>query len=287
MIELTIVIPARNVASTLEEQLDALLPQRWDGTWEVLVVDNGSTDSTPQILAEYCRRYPHLRTVRADDGRGVNFARNRGIELAEGDHVAICDGDDVVGPTWVAAMGDALRGHEVVTGPIDVRRLNPEWLVRTRGEFPSDAPRSYYGIFPLAAGGNLGIRRSTWDATGRFRNDIVGAVDDIEFCLRLWQRGVAIGFAPDAVISYRYRAEPTALWRHGRFYGKGKPLIAKTLHDQHLPTPSRLAGWKSWVTLVRWLPRLRTLEGRAAWCWVAGNRIGQLEGCWHYRTFWL
>lgn len=287
MTELSVVVPVYNVAATVRAALDALCAQEWDGEWEIVVVDNGSTDETPAILAEYVAAHPRLRVVPAPDGRGVNFARNRGIESARADHLAICDGDDVVGPRWVAAMGDALRSHRLVTGPIDVRSLNPEWLVRTRGEFPNDAPRTYYGIFPLAAGGNMGIHRAVWDSVGRFRNDIFGAVDDIEFCLRAWQAGVDVAFAPDAVIAYRYRAEPMALWRHGRFYGKGKPLIAKTLYDLGLATPSRFAGWKSWATLIRWLPRLRTLEGRAAWLWVAGNRIGQLEGCWRYKTFWL
>lgn len=285
--ELTVVIPARDVAATLPQQLDALLAQEWEGDWEIVVLDNGSRDETPAIVEEYARTHPRVRLVRDADGAGVNYARNRGIDAANGEHVAICDGDDIVGPRWVAAMGDALREHDCVTGPIDVRRLNPAWLVRTRGEFPTDAPRSYYGIFPLAAGGNMGIRRATWEKVGRFREDVVGAVDDIELCLRLWRDGVAIGFAGDAVVSYRYRTEPRALWRQGRFYGKGKPLICKLLHEHDLPTPSRVAGWKSWALLLVWLPRLATLEGRAAWCWVAGSRVGQLEGCVHHRALWL
>ena len=287
MIELTVVIPVRNGESTLGQQLDELLPQQWDGIWEVLVVDNASDDRTAEIVTEYMRSYPHLRMIHANDGRGVNFARNRGIEQAHADHIAICDGDDIVASTWVKAMGDALRNEDCVTGPIDAQRLNPPWLVRTRGLFPSDAPREYYGIFKLAAGGNMAIRRSAWLAVGRFREDIVGAVDDIEFCLRMWQHGFEIGFAPKAMIHYRYRAEPSALWHQGRFYGKGKPLIARLLHEAGLATPSRFAGWKSWLLLVLWAPRVFTLEGRAAWCWVAGNRVGQLQGCWIHKAFWL
>ncbi len=285
--DLTVVVPAYNVASTLRDQLDALVVQEFDGEWEIVVVNNRSTDATPEIVLEYSERHPRVRLVHAPDGRGVNFVRNRGIEVALADHVAICDGDDIVGPRWVTAMATALREHDVVTGPIDAARLNPDWLVRTRGLFPTDGPREFYGIFPLAAGGNMAIRRPVWDDVGRFREDIVGAVDDIEFCLRLWQRGYAIGFAPDAIIHYRYRGEPGALWHQGRFYGKGKPLICRMLRDANLPTPSRVAGWKSWLLLIVWAPRTVTLEGRAAWCWVAGNRLGQIEGCWHYRTLWL
>ncbi len=285
--DFSIVMPVRNVSATLREQLDALVQQECTCSWEVVIVNNRSTDDTAEIVHEYAAKHPRIRMITADDGSGVNFGRNRGIEGARSELVALCDGDDIVGPRWVQAMYDGLQHHEVMTGPIDAALLNPAWLVHTRGLFPTDRPRAYFGIFPLAAGGNMAIRRSTWRRVGRFREDIVGAVDDIEFSLRLWQANVEIGFALDAVIHYRYRSEPISLWRHGRFYGKGKPLICKMLHEANLPTPARFAGWKSWALVILWLPRVFTLQGRAAWCWVAGNRIGQLEGCLHYRTLWL
>ncbi len=285
--ELSVVVPAKNVAATLREQLDALVAQSWDADWEVVVVDNESTDETPEIVARYAADHPRVRLAEARGGTGVNFVRNRGIVVAEADHIAICDGDDVVGPRWVAAMGDALREHDVVTGPIDAERLNAPWLVRTRGLFPRDAPRDFYGIFPLAAGGNMGIRREVWERAGRFDEHLVGAVDDIELCLRLYEQHVPIAFAPEAIVHYRYRSDPGALFRHGRFYGRGRPLICRRLAEAGLPTPSRVSGWKSWALVVLWLPRLTTREGRAAWCWVAGNRFGQLEGCFIHRAVYL
>jgi glycosyltransferase involved in cell wall biosynthesis len=286
--DLSVVIPARDVAATLREQLDALLAQDWARDWEVVVVDNGSTDATPEIVADYDRASNgKVRLVRALDGSGVNYVRNAGIEAARSHNVAICDGDDIVAPRWVAAMGEGLQQHPVVTGPIEVRRLNPEWLVRTRGDYPLDAIRTYHGLFPIATGGNIGIRRGVWSAVGRFREDIFGAVDDLEFCLRLYRAGIPIHFDRDAMLHYRYRSEPAVLFRQGRFYGRGKPLIGKLLQDAGLPRPSRIAGWRSWVTLVLWLPRLASDHGRAAWCWVAGNRLGQIEGCVRHRALYL
>src|SRR5262245_52337279 len=126
---LSVIIPARNVADTLRVQLDALAAQAWEPGFEVVVVDNGSTDETPKIVAEYAARDARFRLVDAPHGSGVSFVRNRGIEAANAPAIAICDGDDIVGPAWVAAMGDALVTHEVVTGPIEVDTLNPAWLV--------------------------------------------------------------------------------------------------------------------------------------------------------------
>src|SRR3954447_15001356 len=68
--DLTVVIAARDAASTITEQLDALAAQVWDGAWEVLVVDNGSTDRTPAILREAAASWPALRLVVATHGRG-------------------------------------------------------------------------------------------------------------------------------------------------------------------------------------------------------------------------
>lgn len=285
--DLSVVIPAKNVADTIDEQLAALVVQEWDGEWEIVVVDNGSTDSTRDRVLACADRHPRVRLVDAHDGTGVNFVRNRGIAAAASDRVAICDGDDVVGPGWVAAMGEALRTHPVVTGPLEVHRLNPAWLARTRGDYPQDRIRTYHGLFDLLAGGNFGIDRRVYQRVGALREDIVGAVDDIEFALRLHQAGVPIHFAPDAVLHYRYRSEPGVLFRQGRFYGRGKPLISKLTKAAGMRTPPRWAGWKSWLLLVAWLPRVRTAEGRAAWCWIAGSRLGQVEGCWFHRTLWL
>lgn len=283
---LSVVVPARNVADTLRIQLDALAAQEWEHPWEVVVVDNRSTDETPSIVREYAERDARFRLVEAHGGSGVSYVRNRGIEAARAPAFAICDGDDIVGPRWVAAMGDALATHDVVTGPMDVDTLNPAWLASTRGRFPVDGPRVYLGLFPVAPGGNVGMRKAAWEQVGRYDEAFSGP-EDADLSLRLWQAGIAVGFAPDAVLSYRYRAEPGALFRQGRFYGRGRPLVKKRIRATGRAKPSRISGWKSWVTLVRWLPRLRTAEGRASWCWVAGNRLGDLEGSFIHRALYL
>lgn len=285
--DLSVVIPAKNSAADLGAQLDALLDQAWSGEWEIVVADNASTDGTVALVAEYSRRDARVRFVDASGGHGANFARTVGARAARADHLAFADSDDIVGPRWVATMGDALRSHQVVTGPIEVDLLNPPWLTAVRGRLPVDRPRTQNGAFTLVAGGNVGIHRSVWESIGGFAEDAFGGGEDLEFSLRLHAHGVAPHFAPDAILHYRYRSEPRALFRQGRFYGRGKPLIGRLLHDAGLPGPSRLSGWKSWLTLFAWLPRLRTREGRAAWCWVAGSRLGQLEGIVHHRAFWL
>jgi glycosyltransferase involved in cell wall biosynthesis len=284
---LTIVIPARNAAEYLDEQLDAVLSQPAPASTEVIVVDNGSTDTTVEIARRRATADPRVRVEPAIDRRGANYARNRGVLAARHDRIVFCDADDVVGPDWIMAMAHALEEHTCVTGPIDVAQLNPSWLTNTRGEYSQDGPKRQSGIVPVVPGGNMGLRHATWELVGRFTEDLDTAAEDIEFSMRLHRHGVAVTFAADAVVHYRYRGEAAALFRQGRAYGRSRPWINELLKGDGLPTPSRLAGWKSWVLLVGWLPRVRTRQGRAQWCWIAGNRLGQLEGCVRWRAVWL
>ena len=175
-LDLCVVLPCHNVADTLAEQLEALTAERWRGSWTILVVDNRSTDGTAAVAMEYRERGVHL--LAADEGSGVAYVRNAGAAaVASSRSVAFCDGDDVVQPGWVAALGDALEGHDLVSGVIDTQRLNPSWLARSRpmadsGEMP------YFGGTPFASGGNCGIRMSLYHRLAGFDESFSG-LDDI------------------------------------------------------------------------------------------------------------
>jgi glycosyltransferase involved in cell wall biosynthesis len=287
-IELSVVIPAHNEEMRIGDQLDALLAQSWDGEWEIVVVDNRSTDATGAVVADYSARDPRVRLVRAPERAGLNFARNAGIEASRGRSFALCDADDLVAPGWVAAIGTALRTHDVVTGPLELDRLNPPWLAASRGRGDERGLPTFHGLFATVHGNNMGMVRERFDAIGRFDLDdrIIG-VDDVELSLRVWTAGLAVHFVPDAVVHYRYRQEPSALWRQGRTYGRARPYLVRRMRAQGLPAPSRVAGWRSWVWLLVHLPDLRTRSGRAVWVWVAGNRVGRLEGSVRYRSLAL
>jgi glycosyltransferase involved in cell wall biosynthesis len=283
-VELSVVIPARDAAAVLPDQLDALSAQRWEGCWEVVVaVEAGPDDGTADVVGRYAEAWPRLRVVDAPAGGGPGSSRNVGSAAAAGSALAFCDADDVVAPGWVAAMGEALRQHEFVTGPLELDRLNPEWLAATRGRSEERGLPTFYGVFPFAHGNNLGLRRAVWERLGRFDEDFPNGADDIEFGMRAWRGGVAVQFVPDAVVHYRYRRRPGDLWRQGLTYGRSRPLVRRRLKELGAPAPSAVAGWRSWLWLVRHVPRLASPEGRAAWLWVAGNRVGQVQGSLRHR----
>ena len=99
----SVVIPAYNAARYLAEAIDSALGQTFADT-EILVIDDGSTDSTPELLHAYARRVRCFR----QENRGVYAARNRGVELARGKYVAFLDADDQWLPDKLAKQVEVL-----------------------------------------------------------------------------------------------------------------------------------------------------------------------------------
>jgi hypothetical protein len=94
----SVVIPAYNAASVLPRALDSVCAQSTN-EWELIVVDDGSTDATPAVLADYSRRLGSRMRVVRQTNRGASAARNAGIDIAEGEFVAFHDADDEMQPT--------------------------------------------------------------------------------------------------------------------------------------------------------------------------------------------
>ena len=203
-VELSVVMAARNAEHTIGDQLAALCSERWDRTWEIIVVDNGSSDRTREVIKAYQRDCPILTMVEAPGGRGAGYARNEGVKRANGRSLAFCDADDVVGEGWVAAIGDALLEEEFVAGSVCFDGLNPGWLQTAFYSKPPDKVELFEGIFPMAATCNLGLRRQVFEQVNGFDESFLTG-QDLELCLRLWIAGQNLAFVPEAAVEYRYR----------------------------------------------------------------------------------
>jgi glycosyltransferase involved in cell wall biosynthesis len=106
---LSVIIPVHNVVPTLAETMDSLFAQTEPG-WEALIVDDGSTDETPQLIAELKARDARIRSLTLGK-QGVSKAMNAGIAAARADHVMILDGDDWLAPHYIERMFRALAEH--------------------------------------------------------------------------------------------------------------------------------------------------------------------------------
>lgn len=270
---LSVIVPCHNEAATLGEQLDALAGQTWAGDWEVLVVDNGSTDDTRTVAMEHPLARDRLRVVNADDGRGVAYARRMGVEASMAESIAFVDGDDVVAPGWVQAIGDALQEHPLVTGEIELARLNDPRVAGSRGTHPPGAPPTF-GSIVFLRGNNGGMWRSVWDDLRGFDEDFHG-LEDIELSLRAAASGLSVHFEPSAVVHYRYRTGWRELWRQGTFYGGSEPGLRRRCRQLGIePAPRAL---RSWAWLVGSVPRLSQPAVRTRWLWTLACRTGSMR----------
>jgi glycosyltransferase involved in cell wall biosynthesis len=198
-------MPARNAESTIGDALAALSAQVTTAPWELIVVDNGSSDSTAALADSWAARFPSLRIVVCDEP-GVNAARNAGVRAAQGELVVLSDADDMVAAGWLEAMTDALRSVDLAGGCLETELLNPGFIADTRAN-PAKDSLPLAGEFPFAVGTSLGFRRYVFDAIGGFDESFVrGGSDEVDFCVRAQYVGFHIGFAPGAVTHYRFKA---------------------------------------------------------------------------------
>jgi GT2 family glycosyltransferase len=279
---LSVVVPCYNAADTIGAQLEALADQQWPQPWEVIVVDNRSTDASMAVIKRYCGRIPHFRVVSASARQGQPYALNVGIAASMAEAIAICDADDVVAPGWVAAMGEALSTCDFVAGRMETQRLNPEWVHASIGNHPQLVGlqmSSYPPYLPHAGSGNLGIKRSVHDRVGGFSEEFPYLLDT-EYCFRVQLSGVKLHYVPQAVVHLRYRPTLKGIYAQTRNWSQYEVRLFSKYRSR---TDRELWRWRAymqiWVGVMMKLPRLlSSRKGRALLAWRLGRQIGTLRG---------
>ena len=107
---LTVVIPVYNVEKYLKRCIESVLAQEWKD-YEILLVDDGSTDHSPQICDDYVKAYDFISVIHKENG-GLSEARNTGISHAKGEYVYFPDSDDWIEPDTFIALAEALESQE-------------------------------------------------------------------------------------------------------------------------------------------------------------------------------
>lgn len=284
-IKLSVVIACFNAEKWIGDQLEALATQQWSEPWEIIVVNNRSTDGSMAVVDRYRKRMPHLRAIEASEKQGAAYAMNVGVRATRGAWLAFCDADDVVGAGWVAGMAEALAMHAFVSGPHDVTRLNHSALQRGRINSQPTGVQPYTDppFLPHAGAGNMGIHRAVFDSVGGF-DETMPALFDTDFCWRVQLSGVPLVAAPKAILHVRYRAEACALYRQAKSYGQYNVFIYRRYRAKGMPRLDWKSGLAAWIGLARSASRLFAKEQRAPWLWELGWRLGRLKGCLKYRV---
>ncbi len=283
---ISVVLPVRDGAATIAAQLDALtLQSPSPASWELVVVDNGSTDDTAGVVGAYAERLP-LRVVDAPLRANLAYARNAGVNAAVGDKIAFCDADDVVGDGWLAAVDRALETHPIVGYRFEWDRLNDPGDLVGRHRFQANGLETFFG--QQVVSGAMAVVRTLWDELGGNNEQWSFTGEDYEFCLRAFrQLGVVGWFEPQALYHVRMRSSVGATFRQARRYGRAHvALFSEFVEDRPSAWQRAADGARAWWWIVTRVPvAVVRPTRRTLWARRAGVRLGRLTETLRSREF--
>ena len=234
---ISVVVCSYNGARTIRDCLEALERITYPD-FEVIVVDDGSTDATAAIAARY-----DCRLIQTEN-RGLASARNTGLEAATGEIVAYTDDDAYPDPDWLTYLASTFltTTHAGVGGP----NLAPpgdgaiaDCVARAPGGpihvLLSDREAEHI------PGCNMAFRAASLRAIGGFDPQFRIAGDDVDVCWRLQASGASLGFAHAAVVWHHRRNSVRAYWRQQLHYGRAEAML-----ERKWPEKYNGAGHVSW-----------------------------------------
>jgi len=233
----SVVVCSYNGGRTLAQCLDSLGHLDYPD-YEVILVDDGSTDATATIAAGFSA----VQVVRHETNQGLSASRNSGLRAATGDIVAYTDDDCFADPDWLARLVHRLEttGADSVGGP----NIAPDdgWLAAAISASPGQPTHVLESdqVAEHVPGCNMAFRRAALESINGFDPQFLRAGDDVDVCWRLQQSGGWITFAPGAVVWHHRRQTPRAYLRQQSGYGDAEAL----LRFKHPEKFNGRGGWK-------------------------------------------
>jgi GT2 family glycosyltransferase len=238
---ISVVVCTYNGSRTIRDCLEGLKKLEYPN-FEVIVVNDGSTDKTESIVKEYAFRLITTKNC------GLSSARNTGMKAAKGEIVAYIDDDARPDPHWLTYLAATFLNtdHVGVGGP----NLPPP------GDGPiadcvANSPGGPIHVLLTDTeaehipGCNMAFRRDALLAIGGFDTQFRIAGDDVDVCWRLQQRGWTLGFSPAAMVWHHRRNSVKAYWKQQLNYGKAEADLEKKWPEKynaagHVPWAGRL-----------------------------------------------
>ncbi|MBK4714367.1 MULTISPECIES: glycosyltransferase [Tenebrionibacter/Tenebrionicola group] len=141
---LSVIMPLYNAGDDFVACMNSLVAQTYPEL-EIIIVNDGSTDKSPEIAARYAEKYAHIQLLHQSSA-GASVARNRGLEAATGEYVAFVDADDIVYPDMYTVLMKMAQEDD-----LDVAQCNSDWCIRSNGHtWPS---------IPVERQGSTGVMR--------------------------------------------------------------------------------------------------------------------------------
>jgi len=274
----TIIIPIKNSERTLKPHLDSLLKLNYPkDKIEIIYSDGGSKDKTIEMLEEFKKNNPSIKKVeiiKLQNCKSPGEARNKALEIANGDFVLFTDADCVVKEDWIEKSIEPFFkdetigcvGGEILTLTTDNGNDVERYLefirflsvagrcnMYTEGYFPPI--KKYYphevngnihsSFFATA---NLTVKREVLNKIGnKFWDEITG--EDVDFCIRIHKAGYKPYYKPDAIVYHIHRANLQQFRKQVYGYGYGHPLLIKKHAKNVFEIAIRLFGKSVYIPI--------------------------------------
>lgn len=240
--KVSVVVCSYNGASTLRGCLESLMNLDY-ADYEVILIDDGSTDDTREIAADFPQVVYHYQ-----ENRGLSVARNVGAEMAEGEIVAYTDSDCEADPDWLRYLVQAMEDQQVeaIGGP-NITPLDSSWTARCVGASPGNPSHVMLDDHHAEhlPGCNMAFKRSTLLGIGGFDPQFRQAGDDVDICWRFLDADLPIGFASGAMVWHHRRPTVKAYARQQKGYGRSEAMV----HFKH-PQRCGTFGRSRWCGII-------------------------------------
>jgi glycosyltransferase involved in cell wall biosynthesis len=264
----TVVIPAFNASRTVAATLDSVVAQTYDNL-EILVVDDGSTDSTEKIVLAYRDRHPRIALLKQANG-GVASARNLGIRAAQGEYIAPIDADDIWHPTKIEKQMTVMLAGGTNMGLV----FSPHRRIDASGDVLQTSPfydcqgwvlcQHVYTNFVGNGSSPLFLKRVALEVGGydsRLRAWGVEGCEDWLFQLKIATR-YRFGCMPEYLVGYRQ--VPEQMSSDGKRMFDSYRLALRLIRAECPAIPLFICNWalaKSRIEMVPTLIRHRDYHG--------------------------
>ncbi len=274
---LSVIICTYNRDRHIERALQSLIDQDFDkSAYEIIVVDNNSTDKTPEIIQEFKEKHPQYQIVLTKETRqGLSYARNKGIELAKGTYISYIDDDGIARNDYIRQIknytaqfpGDVAFGGKVL--PEYETGKEPVWMSKYIERIISivdlgNEIKTLQKTYPV--GCNMIFKKSLFDKIGRFNTALKLRSDDKYIFLKIREAGYRILYLPDVVVRHFIDAFRTTLpyvIKISKLNGEAERTRIKTLQKgKNKAYLFRLIDYifKLTASLILWL--IFTLKGQ-------------------------
>jgi GT2 family glycosyltransferase len=238
---ISVVVCSYNGSRTIGECLTALKRLNYPN-FEVIVVDDGSTDRTAAMVEESALR------VITTEHRGLSHARNVGWREATGEIVAYVDDDAYPHTYWLTYLAAAFAesSHAGIGGP-NLAPPDDGFVPQSVANSPGNP--THVLITDREAehipGCNMAFRRTWLEKIGGFDEQFTSSGDDVDICWRISELGGTLGFSPGAFVWHHRRGSVGAYWRQQMGYGHAEQLL-----KEKWPSRYNVAGHVAWIGRV-------------------------------------